>query len=103
MYPAANPVDGIVTVPATSLRDSCRGDGQYGARAYLWLDMRAFVEYLGCGRNRCFLHLVASRAHVVAYPIAQHRVYLCHFYRQGKKHVSTTCFLILVQLIQLPG
>ena len=47
MYPAANPVDGSVTDPATSLRVSCRGDGQYGARAYLWLDMRAFVEYLG--------------------------------------------------------
>jgi len=52
MYPAANPVDGIVTDPATFLRVFCRSDGQYGARAYLWPDMRAFVKYLGSAAVR---------------------------------------------------
>ena len=48
----ANPVDGIVTDPAMSLQGACRGGGQYGARAYLWLDMRALVEYVGSAAVR---------------------------------------------------
>ena len=62
MYPAANPVDGVVTDPAMSLRGACWGDGQYGARAYLWLDMRALMEYLGGAA------MWTDRVHLVASP-----------------------------------